>query len=55
MLYFIFGIVFGSFVLEFFIINFFYLSNVSLFNDLILTEKNRKKLRDFYERRFYDL
>lgn len=50
MLYFIFGVCFGSFVLEFFIINFVYLSNVALFNDLILTEKNSKKLRDFYRK-----
>mgnify|MGYP004534809137 CR=1 FL=1 len=25
-------------------------SNIALFNDLILTEKNRKKLRDYYEK-----
>lgn len=50
MLNFIFGMVVGSFIFEFFIINFVYMSNIALFNDLILTEKNRKKLRDYYEK-----
>lgn len=50
MLNFIFGIFIGSSIFEFFLINFVYMSNIALFNDLILTEKNRKKLRDYYEK-----
>lgn len=50
MLNFIFGVFIGSFGFEFIIINFVYMSNIALFNDLILTEKNRKKLRDYYEK-----
>lgn len=48
MLIFIFGIFIGFFVLEPFIINFIYLSNISLFEDLILTKKNKERLRDYY-------
>lgn len=52
MLDFIFGLCFGSFVLEFLLINFVYMSNPRLFNDIILTKKNSEKLRRFYEKNF---
>lgn len=45
---FIFGVIVGSFILEPIVINFIYFSNIGLFHDIILTEKNRNKLRDFY-------
>lgn len=48
MLYFIFGMVVGSMVLEPLIINFVYMSNVALFNDIILTKKSSEKLKKFY-------
>lgn len=44
------GCIFGSFILEPIIINFIYFSNVGLFNDIILTKKNRNKLKDFYRK-----
>lgn len=50
MINFIFGMIVGSFIFEFFIINFVYMSNIALFNDLILTKKNSKNLRDYYEK-----
>lgn len=37
-----------SFIFEPFIINFVYFSNIALFEDIILTEKNRQKLRKYY-------
>lgn len=49
MLYFIFGMVVGSMLLEPLIINFVYFSNISLFIDIILTKKNRKKLIKYFE------
>ena len=43
---------FGAYILfmltELFIINFVYFSNIALFEDLILTKKNKKKLRKYY-------
>lgn len=47
MLYLLFGI-FIWFLLEPIIINFIYLSNVDLFNDIILTKKNEEKLKKYY-------
>lgn len=47
MLYFLFG-TFIWFLLEPIIINFIYLSNVNLFNDIILTKKNEEKLKKYY-------
>lgn len=47
---FIFGFIVGSFIFEPIVINFIYFSNVGLFNDIILTEKNRTKLREFYKK-----
>lgn len=44
------GFVFGSFIFESFIINFIYLKNIALFNDIILTKKNRDKLKRYYEK-----
>lgn len=48
LLYFLFGFIVGSFILEPLIINFIYFSNIALFRDIILTKKNRKKLDKFY-------
>ena len=47
---FLFGFVFGSFLLEPIIINVIYMKNPALFNDIILTEKSSKKLRRYYEK-----
>lgn len=47
MLYFLLG-TFIWFLLESIIINFIYLSNVDLFNDIILTKKNKEKLKKYY-------
>lgn len=49
--YFILGFLIGFGILipfDWLIINFVYLSNIDLFNDLILTKKNSKKLRLYY-------
>ena len=41
----------GSFMLfEPLVINFIYFTNLDLFNAIILTEKNRKKIRSYYEK-----
>lgn len=45
---FLWGLLVGSFILEPLIINYIYFSNVSLFNDIILFDKNRKKLEEYY-------
>lgn len=50
MLGFLFGFGFGFLIFEPIIINFVYLSNLDLFNDIILTKKNRDKLRSYYEK-----
>lgn len=42
------GFLIGSFIFEPLIINYIYFSNVALFNDIILFEKNRKKLEEYY-------
>lgn len=44
---FIYGIIFSS-LFEVLIINFVYLSNISLFEDLFLTKKNKDKLKKYY-------
>lgn len=44
---FIYGIIF-SMLFEVLLINFVYLSNISLFEDLILTKKNKEKLKKYY-------
>ena len=56
MLYFIFGLIIGSMILEPIIINFIYMTNPGLFLDLILYEKNRKKLEEefLFEKRWDD-
>lgn len=41
------GFIFGAFVFEPLIINFVYLSNVSLFFDIILTKKNVEKIKEY--------
>ena len=45
---FLFGLVVGCFILEPLTINYVYFSNVALLHDIILTEKNRKKLEEYY-------
>lgn len=45
---FIFGCIVGSMVLEPIVINSIYFSNVALFNDIILTKKNRDKLKKYF-------
>lgn len=48
MLYFMLGLVSGTMFFEPIIINFVYMSNVALFNDIILTKKSSEKLKRFY-------
>ena len=48
MLYFLFSFTIW-FLLEPIIINFIYLSNVDFFNDIILTKKNKEKLKNAIE------
>lgn len=52
MKYFILGLFIGPFILEPIIINFIYFSNIALFEDIILTKRNRNKLRRYYEKEF---
>ncbi len=50
---FIYGLLFGFPIFMLFepiIINCIYFTNLDLFNDFILTEKNRKKIRSYYEK-----
>lgn len=51
MIGFLFGFGFGFLIFEPIIINFVYLSNPALFNDIILTKKNSEKLRRYYEKK----
>lgn len=44
---FIYGIIF-SMLFESLVINFVYLFNISLFEDIILTKKNKEKLKKYY-------
>lgn len=48
MSYFLLGFLFGSIIYESIIINFVYFRNIALFTDIILTKKNRERLRDYY-------
>ena len=48
MIDFIIGFICGTMLFEPIIINFVYMSNVALFNDIILTKKSEEKLRRFY-------
>lgn len=50
---FLLGFVVGLFIFEPIIINFIYLSNVALFNDIILTKKSSDKLRRYYNNNEY--
>lgn len=47
-MYAVLGAFVGAMVLEPLIINFVYMSNVALFNDIILTKKSSEKLKKFY-------
>lgn len=42
------GSIVGCLILEPLIINFIYFSNIALFRDIILTNKNRIKLDNYY-------
>lgn len=53
MLDFFFGMIIGSMLFEPLIINFVYFSNIALFEDIILTKKNKNKLRRYYEVKKY--
>lgn len=44
------GIVIYS-ILDCFIINFIYLSNLDLFNNIFLTKKGRAKLKEYYSKK----
>lgn len=48
MINFILGLIVGTMILEPIIINFIYFTNVGLFIDLILTRKNKEKLRCYF-------
>lgn len=50
MILFILGLIVGTMFLEPIIINFIYMTNPSLFNDIILTRKSSEKLRRYYEK-----
>lgn len=47
MKYFILGFIGGTLILEPIVINFIYFTNIDLFVDLILTNKNREKLKEW--------
>lgn len=48
MINFILGILFGSMIFEPIIINLIYFTNIGLFLDIVLTEKNRFKLKKYF-------
>ena len=48
MINFILGIVVGSFIFEPIIINFVYFTNIGLFLDIVLTRKNRFRLKKWF-------
>ena len=48
MLLFLFGLITGTMLFEPIIINFVYFSNIALFEDIILTKKNKNKLKNYY-------
>lgn len=43
------GICIGTFIIEPIIINYIYMNDPGLFNDIILTKKSSEKLRRYYE------
>ena len=43
------GVVIGVMVLEPLVINLIYFTNLDLFNDIVLTKKNSKKLEQYYK------
>lgn len=45
---FLLGLMFGSFILESLVINFIYFTNIVLFLDIILTKKNRFRLKKYF-------
>ena len=45
---FVFGFLIFEFIFEPIFINFVYFTNLYLFEDIILTKKNKQKIRDFY-------
>lgn len=51
MIYFLSGFCLGAFILEPFILNFVYFTNLDLFNDIFLTKKNRIKLKEYYSKK----
>lgn len=50
MIKFLFGLCIGSFILDPLIINFIYFTNIDLFMDIILTNKNRNKLINHFKK-----
>ena len=51
MLEFISGMMLGTALFEQIIINTIYMKNPALFNDIILTKKNSKKLENYYKKK----
>lgn len=49
MIEFIVGMIAGTTLIEPIIINIIYMKNPALFNNIILTEKNSKKLENYYK------
>lgn len=45
---FLLGLVIGSMILEPLVINFIYFTNIGLFLDIILTEKNRFRIKKYF-------
>lgn len=41
----------AAFIFEPFILNFIYFTNLDLFNDIVLTKKNRIKLKEYYSKK----
>lgn len=50
MINFLFGVCIGTFILEPIVINFIYFTNIDLFMDIILTNKNRNKLINHFRK-----
>lgn len=49
MIKFVAGTIIGTMLIEPIVINLIYMSNPALFDDIILTEKNSKKLKKYYK------
>lgn len=49
MIEFIAGMIIGTAIFEKIIINLIYMKNPALFNNIILTEKNSKRLENYYK------